>query len=360
MKIHIVSESKHFKGNGVYSAFISHIELMKGVDGVEVVVNNEGHGDILHCHSWGPIFFLKGLRYKGRRVHTVHVIPESIVGSLPMWHFLMPFVKWYFRQVYSFADVCLAISPHVEEAIRETGAKTEIVRISNPISTEKWNSSPERRKKGRMMFGVGADEFVVLGVGQLMGRKGVEDFIEIARKTPDAKFVWVGGRPFKAMTEGIARIDKQIEIAPSNCTFLGMIDLDLMPNVYNATDILLFLSYQENSPMAPIEAAACGLPVVFRDLPEYRTLYERAYIKGANNEEFSSIVRKLMNDRSFFAEAVLISTNLIKQFDKDRIREKLLFLYNKLYDRHQDKLHFKNVRLRISRLEMKKYFHNLF
>jgi len=360
MKIHIVSESKHFKGNGVYTAFVSHLELMQGIDGVEVVVNNEGHGDIFHCHSWSPLFFLKGLRYKGRRIHTVHVIPESIIGSLPMWHFFMPLVKWYFRKVYSFADVCIAISPRVEEAIRETGAKTEIVRISNPISTEKWNSSIECRKKGRAMFGIGADEFVVLGVGQLMGRKGVEDFIEIAREIPEAKFIWVGGRPFKAMTEGIARIDKQIELAPSNVTFFGMIDLELMPNAYNAADIMLFLSYQENSPLAPMEAAACGLPVVFRDLPEYKTLYEHSYIKGTDNEEFSSIVRQLMNDRTFFRDAVTLSANLIKQFDSNAIRKKLLFLYEQLYERYQAHLHFKHLKARISHLEIKKYFHNLF
>lgn len=360
MKLHIVSESKHFKGNGVYTAFISHIELMHGVDGLDVVVNNEGHGDVLHCHSWTPNFFLKGLRYKGRRVHTVHVIPESIIGSLPMWRFFMPMAKWYFRKVYSFADVCIAISPHVEEAILESGAKTEIVLICNPISTEKWKSSSECRKKGREMFGVGADEFVVLGVGQLMGRKGVEDFIDVARKTPEAKFIWVGGRPLKAMTEGIARIDYQIEHAPSNFAYQGMIDLDMMPTVYNAADAMLFLSYQENCPLAPIEAAACGLPVVYRDLPEYKTLYERKYLKCTDNEEFSSIIKRLKNDRIFFADSVLVSTNLIKQFDKDRVREKLLSLYEKLYERHHDPIHFMHLKLRISHLEIRKHFHNLF
>jgi 1,2-diacylglycerol-3-alpha-glucose alpha-1,2-galactosyltransferase len=336
MKIHIVYESKHFKGNGVYTAFVSHIELMQGIDNVEVVLNNDVHGDILHSHTWSPLFFMKGLRYKGRRIHTVHVIPESIIGSLPMSHFFMPLVKWYFRKVYSFADVCIAISPHVEEAIRESGAKTEIVRISNPISTEKWKSSPEERKKGRAMLGIGEAEFVVLGVGQLQGRKGVEDFIEIARNTPEAKFIWVGGRPLKAMTEGIARIDKQMDHAPSNLSFTGMIDLELMPLAYNAADMMLFLSYQENCPLAPIEAAASGLPVVFRDLPEYKTLYEHAYIKGSSNEEFTDLVKRLMKDPLFFADAVTISNNLIRQFDMDTIREKLLLLYKQLYERHMN------------------------
>ena len=166
------------KGNGVHTAFIDHVELLNSKDDIEIVINNNGRGDVFHCHTYGPYYFLKGLRYKNRRVHTVHVIPDSIIGSLPMWPLFMPFVKWYFRQVYSYADVCIAISPRVEEAIKETGAKTEIVRIFNPINIAKWKRTPENRKKGRELLGLTDDEFVVLGVGQLQARKGVEDFID--------------------------------------------------------------------------------------------------------------------------------------------------------------------------------------
>jgi glycosyltransferase involved in cell wall biosynthesis len=41
-----------------------------------------------------------------------------------------------------------------------------------------------------------------------------------------------------------------------------MLELEDMPLVYAAADVLLFPSYQENCPLAPLEAAACGLPVV--------------------------------------------------------------------------------------------------
>ncbi len=337
MKIHIASETKYFiRGNGVHTAFIDHLELMKSANGIEVVINNEGHGDVFHCHTYGLYYFLKGLRYKGKRVYTVHVIPESIKGSLPQWQFFMPFVKWYFKQVYSFADVCIAISPHVEEAIRETGAKTEIVRIYNPIQSEKWQSSPERRKEGRKLLGVGEKEFLILGVGQLQARKGVEDFIDVARSVPEARFVWVGGRPFKAMTEGITRIDDQIEAAPSNIQFAGMLDLEQMPLVYAAADLLLFPSYQENCPLAPIEAAASGLPVVFRALPEYKSLYEHTYIKAKDTTDFIRITRRMMTDRYYYANAVILSEILIKQFDQKSIRIKLIHLYNCLNEKAWD------------------------
>jgi len=342
MRLHIVSETEYFiKGNGVHTAFVDHVELMKSTDNVEVVINNEGHGDIFHCHTYGPYYFLKGFRYKGRRVYTVHVIPDSIKGSLPGWHFFMPFVKWYLKQVYSFADVCIAISPRVEEAILESGANTEIVRISNPIPTEKWKSSSEKRKEGRAFLGIGENDFLVLGVGQLQARKGVEDFIDVAKAIPEAKFVWAGGRPFKTMTEGVARINKQIENAPSNTKFTGILDLELMPLIYNAADMLLFPSYQENCPLAPMEAAACGLPVVFRDLEEYKTLYEHEYLQAKDIHDFIKITRHLMNDRTYYEDAVFLSAKLVRQFDKNGVREKLIHLYQRLNEEKMAYSHFR-------------------
>lgn len=334
MKLHIASETEFMiQGNGVHTAFVDHVELMRSKEDVEVVVNNEGQGDVFHCHTYGPYYFWKGLPYKGRRVHTVHVIPESIKGSLPMWQLFMPFVKWYFKQVYSYADTCIAISPRVEEAIRETGANTEIVKIYNPIPTEKWRNSEVKRFLGRQMLGLKDDEFVVLGVGQLQARKGVEDFISVAEALPEAKFVWAGGRPFKAMTEGIARIDKRIAHAPSNVKFAGMYDLEEMPLIYAAADMLLFPSYQENCPLAPIEAAACGLPVVFRDLKEYRLLYEHPFLRGVSIYDFVGITRRMMLDKKYYANAVILSENLVKQFDKEMVRNKLVHLYDQLNSR---------------------------
>lgn len=130
MKINVVSETAYMiKGNGVHTAFIDHVELLNSTPHVQVLVNNEGNGEIMHSHTYGLYYFLKGLRYRRRKVFTVHVIPESMKGSFPMWKTWMPFVKWYLKQVYSYADVCLAISPRVEEAIKETGAKTKIIRL---------------------------------------------------------------------------------------------------------------------------------------------------------------------------------------------------------------------------------------
>jgi len=345
MKVHVVSESIYItKGNGVHTAFMELIELLKEKNDVEVVVNEEGHGDVFHCHTYGPYYFWKGIRYKGRRIHTVHVIPDSIKGSLPYWRIFMPFVKWYFKMVYSYADVCLAISPMVEQGIKDLGANTRIVKLSNPIHVEKWKRTAEMRSEGRRMLGLSDTDFVVLGVGQLQGRKGVEDFLDVAESIAEAQFVWAGGRPFGIFTEGITRIDAKVAKS-AQVKFTGMLDLDKMPFIYAAADLLLFPSYQENCPLAPLEAAASGMPVVFRNIKEYTLLYENTYLKANTTSEFIELTRRLMHDKSFYEQGLKISEEMIMQFDKKIIREKLIQLYQELsYNRNRIPLHKLSVR----------------
>jgi 1,2-diacylglycerol-3-alpha-glucose alpha-1,2-galactosyltransferase len=79
-----------------------------------------------------------------------------------------------------------------------------------------------------------------------------------------------------------------------------------------------------------MEAAACGMPVIYRDIEEYRTLYENPYLKARGTAEFISLTRKIMNDRQFYNEGLKISEQLLTQFDKDIIREKLISVYKSL------------------------------
>ncbi len=331
MKIHVISETQFImKATGIHTAFINHIQLLKKKDDIEVVVNNEGTGDVFHGHTYGLYYLWKGRKYKGRRVFTAHVIPDSIKGSLPVWWLFMPFIKVGLKIVYSYADVCIAISPMVKKAIIDTGAKTKIVSIYNPIHLETWKRTEENRKKGRQRLGLTANEFVVLGVGQLEGRKGVDDFLDIAEAIPEVKFVWAGGRPFGGLTEGIKRINERFMNAGKNVINAGQVNLDDMPVIYAAADLMLFTSYQENCPLAPIEAAACGMPVIYRDIEEYRSLYENPYIKAGSIEEFTTITKRMIYEKEFYDNGLKISKQLLEQFNEDIIRKKLIDTYHNL------------------------------
>jgi 1,2-diacylglycerol-3-alpha-glucose alpha-1,2-galactosyltransferase len=218
----------------------------------------------------------------------------------------------------------------VENAIRETGAKTKIVRIYNPVNIDTWKRTDEKRRRGREKLGLNENEFVVLGVGQLTGRKGIDDFLDIADSIPEVKFVWAGGRPFGRLSEGIKRIDKRIGNAGKNFINAGQLELEDMPDIYAASDLMLFPSYQENCPLAPLEAAASGMPVIYRDIEEYKSLYQNPYLKAKNKEEFIALTKRMLADKQFYNNGIKISEDLLQQFDKDLIRNKLISTYRYL------------------------------
>ncbi len=334
LKVHFISETSFgVKANGVHTAFLNLIDLLKEGNDVEVVVNNDGHGDVLHSHTYGPYYFWKGIRYRGKKIFTSHIIPDSIDGSLPGAKYLKPFLVLYLKMVYRYADVVISISPMVEKAIKELSTKTKVVNIYNPVLLEEWTRTTDRRTAGRKTLGLSENDFVVIGVGQLQARKGVEDFIDVAQAIPNAKFVWVGGRPMGALlTEGVERIDNRIAHASENIQFTGMVDIEKMPEMFAAADLMLFTSYQENSPLAPIEGAASGLPVIFRDIAEYTLLYTHPYLKAKTTEEFIEKTKELMENKTAYSAGVVASGTLIQQFEKSYIRKQLVDLYKSLVE----------------------------
>ncbi|MGB8489817.1 MAG: glycosyltransferase family 4 protein [Bacteroidales bacterium] len=331
MKVHVISETQLvMKGTGIHTAFLEHVGLLREKDDVEVVVNNEGTGDVFHSHTYFFYYFWKGRKYKGKRVFTAHVVPDSAKGSLPFWPVFMPFIRWGLKRVYQYADVCVAPSPMVEKAIEATGAKTRVVRIYNPINIGFWKRTEEMRSLGRRLLGIGENEFVVLGVGQLQARKGVDDFLEIAEAIPEARFVWAGGRPFGLLTEGIVRISEKARKASSHVILAGQVGLDQMPLIYAAADLMISTSVQETFGLAPLEAASSGMPVIFRDIEEYKVLFDNPYLKASGVSQYIDMTRRMMNDREYYREGLAISAKLPVQFDKNKIREEFISLYKSL------------------------------
>jgi len=330
-RIHVISETAFYgKGQGVHTAFVDCVNFLGKSGRYDVVVNGAGWGDLFHAHTYGPYYFWKGRRYKGRRVFTAHVIPDSAKGSIPAERLMRPLVRWYLRRVYTYADVCISISPVVTDQVRRLSPSTQVVEIVNPLNTERFRPSQELRRAGRRRLGLPDNAFVALGVGQLEKRKGVEDFIDIAAACPEVRFVWVGGRPYGAATEGVGRINAKMRREDCAVQFAGLFDLEDMPTLYNAADLFLFPSLQENCPMAPIEAAACGLPVVFRDLPEYRRLYQSPYLAAPDTPAFVEFVRRLHNDEAFRERAKGLSEALIRQFETTQVLEALDSVYETL------------------------------
>lgn len=331
MKVNVISESQFLKEKlgGIHSSFVNHVSLLQKKH-VDVLVNSVKKADIVHFHSYGPLAFLKLITTKEPKVIMTHNVPESFVGSVKGSKFFLKVITAYLRNFYNKTDLIIALNPKTKKDIEKMGVTSKSIVLSNHINEKMFKIDPKMREKGRKKYKFAPSEFVVLGVGKQIPRKGIVDFLLLAQKFPEIRFVWAGERDFKALSPESKQQKDLIQNLPSNVVFTGLVAYSEIAMLYNMADIFFFPSYQEIAPMVVIEAAACGLPLLLRDLPEYRELYQTGYIAGKNNDDFEKALKKLSQDKMYYKKQKIESAQLAKKFSSEIIGEKMLEYYSTL------------------------------
>jgi len=328
MIVNMISESEYFtKGHGVHTAFINIVDMLRE-KGVEVWINSRQKTDIIHIHTIGPYSLYKTFT-NNPVVISAHVIPSSFIGSLKGSQYWLPAASVYLRIFYNRADLVLAVAPKVKDELIKIGVQRRIGIFPNPINQKIFKEDAGLREAGRQKIGVTKSDFVVLGVGQIQPRKGFDDFWEVAKNLPKIKFVWSGGKPFKQFTAS----SKETKIGknqPQNLSIAGPFGYENMPSIYNAADVFFLPSYQENAPMAVIEAGSCGLPLVLRDLTEYKVLYHEGYLAASTNPSFRAAILGLYDDKKLYKQVKEEGRNLSIKFSFDMQGDSLIQYYQGL------------------------------
>ncbi len=331
IRVNIISESGGFKAQGVHTAFVDMVEALKKRAEVECLINVPEQGDILHAHTFGPAYWTKRHKYTGRRVMTAHVIPDSFKGSLVGWQLWMPIAEWYLKMAYNSAEVVLAVAPHVKTELERIGVRSRIEVLTNPVNVDRFYVDAALRAKGRAKLGLAEGQKVALSVGQVQPRKGVAEFIETAKACPDVTFLWFGGRPFGGLTDAVKALDAAIAAAPSNVKFPGTVDLEDMPAIYSASDLLFFPSWQENCALAINEAMACGVPMLLKDNPEYPPLYgAENYLKAKDPAGYAAEIRRFFADEGLRQDLSRRSVETASKFSVTKYADFLVKLYQGL------------------------------
>jgi 1,2-diacylglycerol-3-alpha-glucose alpha-1,2-galactosyltransferase len=325
MKVKLVSESTFtVKEHGVHTAFLQTKKMLEA-QGVEVVVNSFEKADITHAHTIGPYSLTHMIRDK-KKVASAHVIPESFEGSLILTDYWLSAGKTYLRYFYDKADLVLAVAPKVKESLEKLGVNTKVEVFPNPIDVKNFKKNEDIRKKIREKHNFLQKDFIVLSVGQVQSRKGVLDFMEAAKKLPKIKFVWVGGKPFGKLTKTDKELETKLKSPLQNVLFVGSIKVKEMPEYYNLADIFFMHSYQENAPMAILEAGATSLPLVLRNLPEYKMLYKEGYL-SLEEDDFVNIISKLKENDGYRGKFSQSALGLAKRFSFEVLGPKLVKFY---------------------------------
>lgn len=294
LRVNLVSESVFtVQGHGVHTAFAEMLAAMQHNPDIDVAVNKFRRADITHIHTVGLYSLLHLLFGSGKKVVSVHVIPDSFIGSLVGAKYWRGAARLYLRFFYGRAGLLLAVSPQVLTDLKgELGLKNQMVVHYNGIEPEKFVPPAGAKAKMRIKLSLPADKFTVVSVGQVQPRKRFDIFVDLARKFPDRQFVWVGGIPFKHLGADYDVMTDLMENAPSNVIVTGVITAPEVIDYYWASDAFVLFSNQENHPMAVLEAAASELPIILRDIPEYVPSFGGDALFGTD-ETFGTLIKSL-------------------------------------------------------------------
>ena len=337
--INMLSSADKIEGQGVKSAYEEQVKLVSegAPDLFEVRINSLKKSDIQHSHTIDPQHYFRMINNKGANICYVHFLPDTLEGSIQLPKPFFYLFKKYVISFYSIADYLILVNPSFIPELESYGiAREKIVYIPNYVSKELFYRYDEaERRKAREEYQIPQDAFCVVGVGQVQTRKGVLDFVEVAKKLPHITFLWAGGFSFGVITDGYSELKEVVENPPQNVRFLGILTRDKMNHFYNLADVLFMPSYNELFPMSILEAVNLHLPLVLRDLSLYEDILFHKYLKGSQNEEFVAAIEMLYQDQAAYQQSSEHSKAISEYYSKENVLKIWKDFYTKVYNEQE-------------------------
>lgn len=325
LKINLFSSADKVKGQGVGSAYAELLNMLDKYFSDEFIININRYtpSDVSHYHTVDPQFFLSTFlkKRRGTTVGYVHFLPETLEGSLSLFSPFQKIFDWYLIKFYGRMDELVVVNPAFIPKLVEAGLTEEkITYIPNFVSTEQFH---EVSRKGKLSYrdeyGIEPDALVILGTGQIQQRKGIDDFIQLAKDNPDVQFIWAGGFSFGKMTDGYDRYKEYYDNPPKNLLFTGIVERDDIMKLYNLADVFLLPSYNELFPMSILEAFNCATPVMLRDLELYHSIIKDTYISTDDIKGMQAAIDKIKNQPDLLNEYVEKSREAARYYSEENV-----------------------------------------
>lgn len=304
IRINMRSSANVIKSQGVCSCYEEQVALIKhnACNEFNITENKHGYFDIVHYHTVNPEYFIERMlnRKKTAGIGYVHFLPNTLDESLKLPKLFRKVFYKYLLSFYNSMDYLVTVNPYFINQIKTYGiTRPEVLCIPNFVSEKMFFPlSEQKSRETRKNLCIPEDKFVVIAVGQLQTRKGVFDFVETAKILPNVEFIWAGGFSFGKISDGYDEIKNLMKSKPENVRFLGVVDREQMPYLYNMADIMFLPSFDELFPMAVLEALCCKKPVLVRDIPLYDDILYNYCMRGRNANEFAALISKVEKDEA--------------------------------------------------------------
>ncbi|MDI6808608.1 MAG: glycosyltransferase family 4 protein [Candidatus Eisenbacteria bacterium] len=219
--------------------------------------------DVLVCSGWeSPSAYMALLVCKLRKKRFVLWSGTTVNEKSSRWKFTTPFKKLLAAK----SDACISYGTLSREFLVSLGAEKRKTFISyNTVDVEYFrdraNSARNERRKILDKLGVSGDSSIILYVGQLIQRKGIDHLLKaygrLRREDTSASLFIVGYGPEERALKEMCIRDNIPDVH-----FKSFIDLPDLPEIYAVSAVFVLPSKIEVWGLVLNEAMACGLPII--------------------------------------------------------------------------------------------------
>lgn len=280
MKVLLYAEGLKTIGKSGLGKAIQHQMTALENEKIEYTLNPKDDYDILHINTWflKSYFMAKKAKRKGKKVvYHAHSTEEDYKNGFILAKQTSKLVKWWLIKCYSLGDVI--VTPTIYSKRLLEGYKglenKKIYAISNGVELDFFKKDKELGIEFREKYGYSDSDKVIIGIGLYIERKGIIDFVELAKRMPEYKFIWFGYSPLAASTKPVR---DAVNTKLDNLTFAGYVERDMIRSALNGCDLYLFPTLEETEGIPIIEAIACGTDSIIRDIP----IFDEWLIDGKN------------------------------------------------------------------------------
>jgi 1,2-diacylglycerol-3-alpha-glucose alpha-1,2-galactosyltransferase len=318
-----VEDMLFFKYIGCSTAAKTLYKALLQKQAVDVSYNAMSNAfDVVHYHTFGPLALSNQKMNRGCSVLTAHSTPRVNEDNVAFHHV----INSLYPKIYRSFDHIVTISESCQQEIEEMVPGVPTTLIPNGVDREMFAYDEGKAHEFRETYNIGDEETMILTVAQQTPRKGIYDVMELSMRFPDLLWVWVGGFPYGMGSKDYFRIQQMKKRCGENMIFTGFVP-DIV-SAYSAADIFFMPSYAETFGLVNLEALSCGLPVVARDIPEFREIFGENLGYFTNIDEAAVQIADKVALRALAAKARAFTG----PFDIHRVAEQHLSLYSELVE----------------------------
>lgn len=297
VKVLLYTEGMKYVGKSGLGRAIKHQMRALTSAGVEYTLDPKDNYDIVHINSYGlksRHLARKAHRQGKKVVYHAHSTEEDFRNSFILSNQIAPLVRKWLVSSYELGDHIVTPTPYSKHLLEGYGIKKPITAVSNGIDLAFYERpAGEDGSAFREKFGFSKEDKIVMAVGLYIERKGILDFVELAKKMPEYQFIWFGYTDPKLIPQ---KIKDALKTELPNLKFPGYVEPEVLRTAYYGADLFVFPTYEETEGIVLLEALAAKQKVLIRDIPIYSGWFtdgETVY-KASTVDEFEEKIRGIL------------------------------------------------------------------